>query len=104
MAASYLPNWHAMARLSPRSFVCGFCGDRVGSNEGYHEQTGPSISVVLIYVCPSCHRPTFFDEQQAQWPGVPFGSPVEALPPAVEDLYSEARRCMSVSAYTTAAM
>jgi hypothetical protein len=39
-----------------------------------------------------------------QVPGVAFGAGVDALPPTVESLYSEARRCMSINAYTSTAL
>jgi Domain of unknown function (DUF4145) len=59
---------------------------------------------VFIYICSSCRQPTYFDSAARQWPGVSFGAAVAGLPVDVGRLYAEARQCMSVSAYTAAAM
>lgn len=97
--------WNRPENMNPRSYVCGYCGHRVGPNVGYsgtyNDWRGQGI--VYIYICSACNAPTFFGWEE-QVPGVAFGSAVEALPPTVESLYTEARRCMSVNAYTSAAL
>jgi hypothetical protein len=57
-----------------------------------------------IYICPNCNRPTFLDEGGKQFPGVPFGEPVQHVPANVEALYEEARVCTSAGAYTAAVL
>jgi hypothetical protein len=91
--------WHQITTIDPRSYVCGYCGDKVGPNVGYHDN-----AYCKIFICSSCKSPTYFDENGRQWPGVAFGAKVAALPNPVQGLYEEARRCMSVSAYTAAVM
>lgn len=92
--------------IPPRSYVCGYCGNTVGPNQGWQGTASGSGSNVhvFIHVCSACNGPTYFDRTGQQWPGVAVGETVEALPTDVEAVYNEARRCMSVSAYTTAVM
>lgn len=93
--------------ITPRTYVCGYCGDKVGPDRGYfavYDQPTIGRLQLYIYLCSSCRQPTYFDPNDRQWPSVAFGSPVQALPPDVQGLYDEARRCMSVSAYTAAVM
>jgi hypothetical protein len=52
---------------------------------------------------PYCNRPTFFFYGE-QTPGAPFGNAVASLPVDVENLYQEARRCVTVGAYTAAVL
>jgi hypothetical protein len=50
-------------------------------------------------------KPTFFDDDGKQVPGPLFGKDVEGVTaPSVTGLYREARFCMTVSAYTAAAL
>lgn len=92
--------------IPPRTYVCGYCGDKVGPDRGYfaHHQTRAAMTNVYVHICSSCRQPTYFDADDRQWPGVAFGTAVHALPTDVEFLYDEARRCMSVAAYNTAVM
>jgi hypothetical protein len=101
--------WHNTSEIQGRSYICGYCGSQVGPDRGFEASyRAPHASAtwlnVYIHICSYCARPTFFDPDRVQWPGVPAGARVEALPPGVERLYEEARRCMSVSAYTAAVM
>ena len=48
-------------------------------------------------------RPTFFEDDR-QIPGATFGEDVRFLPGLVHEVYDEARRCMSVRAYTAAVL
>ncbi len=93
--------------VTPRTYICGYCGDKVGPDKAYFaEYDKPAIGRVqlFIYICSSCRQPTYFDSDDRQWPGAAFGARVHGLPPDVQELYDEARRCMSVSAYNTAVM
>jgi uncharacterized protein YlaI len=99
--------WQRLTDVPPRTYVCGYCGDKVGPDKAYEASFRDLLNVphsVRIYICSSCRQPTYFDPEGRQWPGVPIGAQVGALPPDVEAIYDEARRCMSVSAYNTAVM
>jgi uncharacterized protein DUF4145 len=101
-------SWQNLAAVTSRSYVCGYCGDKVGPDRGYIGQWVPqgqnTGKTIFIFICSSCNRPTFFDQDESQWPGVSHGAQVQALPPEIDAVYGEVRRCMSVSAYTTAVM
>ena len=46
--------------MEPRSYVCGYCGNRVGPNMGWWtKNTNPQAR---IYLCSFCGKPTFFDD------------------------------------------
>jgi len=91
--------WQNAHGLNPKQYTCGHCGNLVASAVGFaSNQHG-----YIIYLCPSCDQPTYFSPGAAM-PGVPFGSPVLHLPADVEALYSEARRCAAMSAYTAAVL
>src|SRR5688572_29955058 len=92
-------SWQNLGSFDPRTYVCGYCGDKVGPDRGYYDNASSRI-----YICGSCRQPTYFDDGDRQWPGVAFGSAVAGLPAEVGGLYDEARRCMSVAAYTAAVM
>jgi len=100
-------HWDRPDNLSAKSYVCGYCGLRVGPNVGFQgtwDELG-SRGIALIYICSACNQPTYFPPiGEGQVPGVAFGSEVDALPPNVDSLYTEARRCMSVNAHTSAAL
>jgi hypothetical protein len=97
--------WVNLEYVPPRSFVCGYCGNQVGSSSGYHRTDNhqKKLPGPYLYVCPFCAGPSFFDGAK-QTPGAPFGASVPNVPPAVGALYDEARNCMRVDAYTAAAL
>ena len=95
----------------PVSYTCGHCGERVNSIRGddwaHDSKTGETTQVLReakIRVCSGCHQPTFFDGEGRQFPGTEFGETVDHLPADIKRVYNEARACMSVSAYTSAAL
>lgn len=93
-------SWQSLASLEPRNFICGYCGHRVANRHGYyHKQHQP----FRIYICPGCDRPTFF-EGDVPTPGVAPGNDVGNLPKSLAELYGEARRCCSVSAFTSSVL
>jgi hypothetical protein len=60
---------------------------------------------VYIYICHFCRKPTFFDHEGTQTPGVSFGSEVKDIPDkTVEALYNESRRTMSTGSFTAAVL
>lgn len=90
--------WPNLTKTQGYTYVCGYCGKSVGPESGYHRDR-----LHEIYICPVCKSPTFFSYSD-QVPGEPYGNDVGALPDDVNQLYSEARKCMTVSAYTAAVL
>lgn len=88
-----------------RRFVCPHCGVTTASLSAYVSKNSASTQLDhRILICPECRLPTYFGPDGVQIPGVAFGRAVEHLQPPVEAAYNEARRCMSVAAYTAAVM
>jgi hypothetical protein len=89
-------SWHKAERVADnlrRSWVCGYCGDKVGSNYGYIVTTLDACCLI----CPTCSRPSLFIKDLGPFPQPMAGSAVVHLPKDVEGLYEEARRCISVA-------
>lgn len=84
------------------SYVCGHCGHSVsgavigyiGRKEGGH--------LLRWLQCSSCHDASVMSDSGEYFPGVEYGPDIEGLPNDVADAYKEARRCMSVNAFTAA--
>jgi uncharacterized protein DUF4145 len=94
-------DWRNRAGLTAVAYVCGYCGHEVGPDTGY--KTGNRAGH-RIFICTYCRRPTYMEPEGEQFPGVPYGSEVDFLPEDVQRLYDEARRAMSVNAFTAAVM
>ena len=94
--------WIDKHEIAGKSYVCGFCGTYVGPNQGYLGEVRGGENA-NIYICPNCQKPTFFHYTE-QIPAPDYGNPVSGVPTEVGSLYDEARRCMSVSAYTAAVL
>jgi hypothetical protein len=96
--------WTNAQGLQSKVYDCGYCGNRVGSAVGYIRNSTPqNPALAYIYVCPQCVGPTYFNAGK-QIPGVRVGATIGALPPDILAAYNEARDCVSVSAYTAAAL
>lgn len=92
--------WLKTYEIASREYKCGYCDKEVVSDEGYSTQDGKDG----IWLCPNRH-PTFFDSKGNQYPSPVFGRRVDNIfSKKVNDLYEEARRCMSVQAYTSAVL
>lgn len=92
--------------VSNYSFNCGFCGAYAGPSYGYqctYEENRQARRSGQILLCPSCNRPTFIAEKE-QTPGVLIGDKLDHLPTDIEQLYDEARKCISFSAHTSAVL
>lgn len=95
-------DWLNLQGLAPaRRFVCGYCGVDTASERGWVTQAGPGVE---IRICPLCNRPSFFEGEQLQVPGSAPGASVERLPPDVQAVFEEARRCLAASAPTAAVL
>lgn len=83
-------SWH--------TFSCGHCGNKgSGAVLAIHK-----IEDKMAYwlMCTSCDDASVLARDGNIYPSVPFGPKIEGLPDEVEKAYIEARKCMSVSAYT----
>jgi hypothetical protein len=96
-------NWINQVSVSPKKYLCGYCSVTVGPDKGLYTNT-PGFITLFMYFCSNCGQPTFFDAQQRQFPGPRFGGEVKHLPRDIEQLYGEARSCMSGQAYTPAVL
>ncbi len=92
--------WRNVTDVQAREYTCGYCGNLVGSNQGFYTNNAPQQ---YIYICPFCALPTFYVDAE-QTPGVPFGGEVGHLSDDLAALYREARKCMSVSSFTAAVL
>src|SRR5262245_13939554 len=91
----------------PRKYTCGHLGKFAPAHQHY-------LAIPLdasntqhrhIFICPNCDQPTYFpSEYGPQVPGAPFGNDVAHLPYGVEQLYREARRCMTIEAHAAAVL
>jgi hypothetical protein len=82
------------------SYECGYCGNISGPSN-YYMITGGDFA--HIFICPTCNRPTFIYEDE-HIPGPILGDEIEHLPQDIEQLYNEARKCLSVNAFTSSVL
>lgn len=76
------------------TYCCGHCGTKVsGAVVARHEGTE-------WLLCPNCGEGSVLDQRGNVHPGVAFGPHIEGLPASTAKAYEEARRCLSVAAYT----
>ncbi|MDI3538255.1 MAG: hypothetical protein PWQ13_278 [Bacillota bacterium] len=100
-------NWFRVMQVIPFTYVCGFCGDKVSSKEGYYagpHSDGSGSPIAFIRICPSCKGPTFFSPFGKQFPESPPGNPVAHVPEQLYKLYNEARYSIAAGAYTGAVL
>ena len=98
--------WEGLGSIVARQYECAFCGTSVAPNQGWRARsTFNNQYAAAIMICHNCHRPTFIDENDRQFPGRPFGQEVEGIPEkALTELYGEARNAMSASCYTASVL
>lgn len=92
--------WQSSSTLMPREYTCGYCGNQVGSDKGYFNNTYSKKA--YIYLCSTCGQPTFFDTQDNQLPGPLIGRSINHLPENVKALYKEMRDDVRNGSYTSA--
>lgn len=91
----------SLANLSSTKYRCGYCGEDIASNQGYYTETSHNLETGHIFICHHCTKPTFIDISGNKTPGSSFGNIVEHIPNnEISELFDEARRCISVNAYT----
>lgn len=91
--------WSGTSALSARRYTCGYCGRAIASVVGFKS----NFSSRVLYICPNCGDPTYFQESD-QLPGVAPGSEVVGLPSDVQALYRETRNCVAASCFTGAVL
>jgi hypothetical protein len=92
--------WENVCKLESRIYVCSYCNAQVTSDMGWYVFGDAR----RIWLCPRGH-PTYFDLQGSQHPSPIFGRSIDNIPSEqVNSLYEEARRCVSVQAYTSAVL
>ena len=96
--------WNNTTRVKKKKFTCGYCNNSAAPDTAYSSDSRND----MIYICPYCEKPTYFSNlthiNVKQIPGVPFGESIKHLPDEIQELYNEARQCIGVSAYTSAAI
>lgn len=101
--------WNSKQGMGSHAYRCGYCHRDVASTLGIgsnnsipggrtYEPQRPSMPV--IYYCPRCDSPSYFD-QHRQVPAPILGMSVSGLPADIDGLYEEARRATSISAFTS---
>lgn len=88
-------DWQDAQQVVETSFKCGFCNHLVASDKGYWSNNPKR----RIHICPYCQNPTLI-KTNLQIPGVVPGNKVDHLPEDIETIYDEARRCVSINAFT----
>ena len=94
--------WRNVENIFSRSFVCGFCGNLVGSSKGYYTDNFPP-EILSVHLCPHCHKPSSF-VGGSQCPGISPGNSVRNLSDDIDCLYEEARTATAAGAYTAAVL
>lgn len=100
-------DWHNKQDIGSHSYQCSYCGKSLASDKGY---VGTNQGVRLNYpeyicICHFCNKPTYIDINGKQYPGVAAGNSIDNINDlSVKSLYEEARNCISVNAFTAAAM
>jgi Domain of unknown function (DUF4145) len=99
--------WRTTTIIDALRFVCGYCGCAVASERGWAAQPRGSTGrfVAFVHICPLCMKPTFFDPDGSQTPGVVFGNAVRDVPEKrISDLYDEARKATGAGSYTASVL
>lgn len=77
-------------------YECGHCGAKVsGAVVARHE-------TIMWLLCPNCGNGSVRDQKGNIHPAVTFGPYITGLPSDIAEAYEEARRSLSVSAFTGA--
>jgi len=99
--------WRDTKTIQSKSFQCGYCGNPLAAEKGFTAYLGnrTTNTDAVIMICHRCSRPTFFDHDGAQVPGVTFGNDVPGVSDeSVVALYDEARKTTGAGCYTSAVL
>lgn len=94
--------WGDKININGVSYKCGYCGSNTAPVKGYSSVSYIGNLFGSIFICPNCNKPTYKNRSSGeQIPGVIIGEEIKYLPEDIEQLYNEARRCLSVNASTS---
>jgi len=93
-------SWNNCRDIESRSYICGYCGDKVGTNHGYDNNSDANAK---IYICTNCGAPTLFFYAE-QYPGPLIGRIISNLPEDIEIIYKEIKEDVKNSSYTSAVL
>ncbi len=100
--------WPNKTAIGAKSFVCGYCGNRVGPEHGWlaRSTVSPNLgqAAAWVYLCHLCNQPTYFSPDGKQIPAPGYGTHVSAVPKDLDELYNEARACTAAGANTGAVL
>lgn len=88
-------SWNSLSNITSKDFICGWCGNRIASANGYFNSGSAKI-----YICHFCQKPNYFDGTGGQYPGASYGTEIKNLPEDIETIYNEIRRLHGESAWT----
>jgi uncharacterized protein DUF4145 len=97
--------WRNLEGLPSRSFVCGYCDNKVATTHGYIKSLQRTTTPGgFIYICPHCTGPNAFDMGLNRTPESMLGSSVDHVPDELTALYQEARTCTGSGCHTAAVL
>ena len=105
MHSNFVERWINEKRLTSQSFTCWHCGENISSEYGYDSITySQSRGRMSIYICHNCNAPSVIDSYGNLVIPVLLGKNIKKLPKDIEDIYDEARLCISIGAYNATVM
>lgn len=98
--------WQSISKIPSKNFICGHCGNKIASENGWflkNMQNGEQVAFICI--CHMCNKPTYLTSSGNQIPGSLFGNDVKDIQEKeVEYIYNEARKSMSIGAFTASVL
>ena len=96
--------WPKPEQIESATYTCGWCDNSVATDKGFISSAVPGqIEFIKIYLCHHCNLPTI-QVGGYQYPGVLPQTSVANVPPSVNALYEEGRRCVRDGSFTGAAL
>lgn len=86
----------SLIQIQAIKYVCGHCGVSVGTDRGMTDSRSQDI---MIVACPHCEVPSV-NVRGTFYPSPLPGAAVAGVPKEIENLYDEARACVSANAST----
>lgn len=100
-------SWQNYQQQNGIRFVCGYCGTDTTPSQGWNTDSVNGYKG-LVLICSYCNRPTFvevvYSSVVGTTPSPTLGDEIIGLPDDIQGLYDEARKCTSISAYTSAVL
>ena len=95
----YVKRYGATTKYSWHVYICGHCNTQVnGAVVGsYPREDGP----IKWLICTNCSNGSVLTHDGVIYPPVMFGPSIEGLSPALIEAYTEARKCLSICAFTS---